>query len=207
MTRTNTTSTTRSVPTRLVLGSGALLAFTAVLMIPSLALAAEGGSGAWYEAWYFLVAGGAVNLGIYIWILVKFGGPKINSYLKNRKETIEEDMTEAARLREEAESRLDEVQAKIDKFDKERETILAEYRRIGESEKERIIAEAEAQATRIRKEAKLSAETEMVRAQQQIEQQVLEKALELAEKALEERVKPANHNALVDDTVKSLSAL
>jgi len=180
-------------------------AFAAVLLVPAQAFASEGGGSSW--SWYWQVAGGIVNFSLLAYVIIRFGGPKVALFLDARKDRIEKEMSEAARLREEAQTQLDTIEAKMKVLDEERQRLMDDYRAAGNAEKERIIASAEAQAFRIKEEARLTAETETSRARAQIEREMIELSLQMAESTLREQMKPAKQTELIKKTIDSLSAL
>ncbi|PJB36496.1 MAG: hypothetical protein CO108_23165 [Deltaproteobacteria bacterium CG_4_9_14_3_um_filter_63_12] len=180
-------------------------AFAAVLLVPAQAFASEGGGSSW--SWYWQVAGGIVNFSLLAYVIIRFGGPKVALFLDARKDRIEKEMSEAARLREEAQTQLDTIEAKMKVLDEERQRLMDDYRAAGNAEKERIIASAEAQAFRIKEEARLTAETETSRARAQVEREMIELSLQMAESTLREQMKPAKQTELIKKTIDSLSAL
>ncbi len=181
----------------------------AALMLPAVALASGGGGedGGFFSIWYIQLAGSIVNFTILVYLLIRFGGPKMTAFLENRKAIIERDMKEAARVKEEAHAAMDELRTRLDALDEERARILEEYEELGQAEHDRIIKEAQAQAARIAQEARMTAETEAQRARQKMERQVLEEALRLAEETLRKRVQAPQHKTLVDGTLKALSTM
>ena len=180
-------------------------AFAAVVLVPAQAFASEGGGSSW--SWYWQVAGGIVNFSLLAYVIIRFGGPKVALFLDARKDRIEKEMSEAARLREEAQTQLDTIEAKMKVLDEERQRLMDDYRAAGNAEKERIIASAEAQASRIKEEARLTAETETSRARAQVEREMIELSLQMAESTLREQMKPAKQTELIKKTIDSLSAL
>jgi len=173
--------------------------------VPAQAFASEGGGSSW--SWYWQVAGGIVNFSLLAYVIIRFGGPKVALFLDARKDRIEKEMSEAARLREEAQTQLDTIEAKMKVLDEERQRLMDDYRAAGNAEKERIIASAEAQAFRIKEEARLTAETETSRARAQVEREMIELSLQMAESTLREQMKPAKQTELIKKTIDSLSAL
>lgn len=173
------------------------------LLLPSTAFAA-GGESKW--AWYYQWAGAGLNMILIVFLIVKFARPAVQKSLTARKARIDSDIEEAERLRKEAKARLDELEGKISQLDAERDAILSEYREIGEGEQERILAQAERDADRIRKEAEIWSATERARAQNLIEREIAVMAVELAEQSLRDEMKVMTQKKLVDDTIAQLEA-
>ena len=178
-----------------------VLVAAALLLSPSLAFASEGGDTGW--AWYLQFAGSFVNFAILLYLIVRFGGPKIQASLKARKEKIERDMDEAARLRAEAKEELAGLRARVDKLDEERAALMSDYRKAGEAERDRIIEEAKAQAERIREEAVLASKSESTRARQGLQREILDRAFKEAEAQLKSQA--LDHTRLVDETITAIA--
>lgn len=148
-----------------------------------------------------------LNFAIFIWLIVKFGGPAIQDYFKNRRASIADAIEESERLRAEAESKLEEYSARLEKFDKEREELLDEFRDIGQREKERLIAEGKEQAERIREDAKAQAAREARNARGDMESQLLDRAVDMATEEIERRLNPLMHDRLIDRSIDSFKSL
>lgn len=177
----------------------------ALAWMPSVAFAAGGSEPA--EIPWVTIAGSAVNLLLLVALVYFLGWKKIQQGLKNRKESLEQEMSEARALREAAKSELEEIRERTASLDEERERILEEYRVLGETEKERIIKEAEAQAERIRTEAKRTIEYEIEHHRKALEREMLEHALKLADEALRKQVDKKKHNAMVNETIAELGSI
>ena len=138
-------------------------------------------------------------------LLGRFGYPPIVEYVKARHEKIGKDLTEAEKLRAEAEARLKEYEAKIANLDHEIATLLQGIRAEGEAERTRIVAAAEEQAQRLRREAEATIAQDMKRARHEIEQEVVTAAITTAERILRERVTDADQRGFVERYLVNLS--
>lgn len=150
-----------------------------------------------------------VNFSIFVFIIAKFGGGAINQGMAARREKLLSDIEEASRLRREAEEQLAAYQAKLDAFDQERAKLLAEFREVGERERERLIREGEAEAKSIVEDARGLGDREEMSAARGIEAKLVDRAMELAVADLQRQVNPMLQNRLIDrsiDNFKSLKA-
>lgn len=157
----------------------------------------------------YTIIGTIVNFAIFAFIIVKFGFGAFNTNLAARREKLLADIDEGARLRREAEEQLAAYQAKLDAFDEERAAILAEFRQIGERERDRLISEAQAEAASIVSDARGLGEREELSAAKGIETKLVDRALELAVADLRRQVNPMQQNRLIDrsiDNFKSMKA-
>jgi F-type H+-transporting ATPase subunit b len=176
--------------------------------------AAHGGGHAVHVNWYkapppagepqpFLAA--FFNFVVLALLLGRFGYPPIKEFVRARHESIAKELTEAQRLRAEAEARLKEYEAKIANLDHEIATLLQAIRAEGETERTRMIAAAEEQAQRLRRDAESTIAQDMKRARNEIEQEVVVAAITTAEKILRERITDADQRGFAERYLVSLS--
>lgn len=155
----------------------ALLLFS----VPAFAAPADG-----FPVVHWLVS--MVNVGIFLWIIVKYGGPHIQKFFANRRDVFLTHMNAAKRAREEAEARLDELNEKIEALEKERQALLDEYHAQGEREKQRIIETAKRQVEKMRQDAEATIDQEVKRAVAMLEEQAVDLAVEMARKKAVEKL-------------------
>lgn len=174
----------------------AVALIAAALLLSSPAYAAGGG--------WTLIIFQAINLAILLFLLVKFAGKPINRAIKAKAERVEKDIAEARRLHEEAQAMLAEYEAKLGGLDARAEELLEQYRQDGEQEKARLIAAAEAESERIRREAERSAKNEIERARARLEAEVVDLAIEAATQAVESRLTAVEQRRLTADYLGQL---
>lgn len=179
-------------------------AFLSALAVASQAFAAEGETHAPSTMEIVFVL---LNFAVFVFLIVKFGGPSIQAYYKNRRASIADAIEESRALRERAEQKLQEYSSKLDAFDREREQLLAEFRQFGAQEKERIIAEAEVQADRIREDAKIQAAQDARRARVALEGQLVDRAIDTATVEIQRRLNPLMQDRLIDRSIDQLKSL
>src|SRR3990170_6485092 len=85
----------------------------------------------------------AINFGILVIILYKFGKKPIQSMLQQRTEMIEKTLKEAREAKELAEKALREVDVRLKEKDKEIQEILSVTKRSGETERENLIQQGD----------------------------------------------------------------
>lgn len=171
----------------------------AILLLTGPAHAAGGG--------WTLIIFQAINLAILVFLLVKFAGKPLNRAIKAKAERVEKDIAEASKLHAEASAMLAEYEEKLAGLDARAEELLAQYRRDGEQEKARLIAAAEAESERIRREAERSAKNEIDRARARLEAEVVDLAIEAAEQAIRSRLTPVDHRRLTADYLGQLEEM
>jgi F-type H+-transporting ATPase subunit b len=146
-----------------------------------------------------------VNFAIFGFIIVKMGGPKVQSYLAGRHETVKHELAEAARLRLEAENKLAEYGKRVAEVNREVDTLIAEIRADADAEKQRILDDAATQAAAMKRDAEERIASEIARARAELEREVVAAAVAAADKILRERTTPADQKALFDGFLGSLT--
>ena len=146
-----------------------------------------------------------INLAIFVGIIYYFAGSKISAFFANRSDSIDRERSEARRLREEAQQRLDEYDLRLTSFEREREELLEEYKAQGERERERLIEEARGQIEKMRVDARRTIEQETRKAVAALERQAVDMAVEMAQRMARERLDDNQQRVLVDRFVVDLA--
>jgi F-type H+-transporting ATPase subunit b len=183
----------------------ALSAALLVALAPATAMAG-GGDGHGFP-WAHLITS-FVNFGIFLAIIIKFGGPKIQEHFAARREQLKANLEESQRLREAAQKKLDEYSERLTALEVEREVLLKDYREQGERERDKLIEDAKRQIEKMGADAEKAIAQETKKAIQQLERRAVMQAVELAEAAAVERLKADNaQDALVETFVSELGEL
>ena len=152
--------------------------------------------------------------GLMIWTLVTFGltfwalkhyafGP-IKKLIDERRDRIRRSLEEADKARDEARRLLEEHRALIGQARGQAEQILAEARRVAESQRKRVKDETEADRQRRLEETKRQIEAETQRALQQIRAEVAELTLVATAKVTGKVLDESDHRRLIEDAIKDL---
>ncbi|MFQ5514354.1 MAG: ATP synthase F0 subunit B [Myxococcota bacterium] len=137
-------------------------------------------------------------------ILIRFAGRPIRDFLIQRSRGIRREIeTSEARLSE-ARRALEELQARLERFEAEAQGIVAEMAAQAEAERVRAIERARATAERIRDEARRMAEQEIERARRELQNEAAELAATLAKELLRETLGPEDDRRLVREFVERL---
>ncbi len=144
------------------------------------------------------------NVAIVLFILMWKVRPLIQQYVRKRHTSIKEALEEAARLREEAQQRLDDYNTKIDAAEKEIDDMVAKIRASAEAEKVRIVAEAEAQAEAMKKDAEQRIAAEIEGARASLEREVVAAAVMAAEILVRDKATAADQVKIVDSFISDL---
>ena len=148
-----------------------------------------------------------INFVVFVSILIFFGRKGISDALKNRSNTIAEEILEAQRLQKQASDALVKYENMLTEFQAERERMLEQYRQQGEAEKEELIASGHKEADRIKADALRSAENERQSMQSRIERELVEEALKKAESLLVDNLKPQDHTRLTNEFFTQVESL
>lgn len=148
--------------------------------------------------------GPLVNFGILLVLGYMALTRSINPALSARREAVETEIATAKRMREEAEAMHREYAERAENLSTELEALKAEFVRAGEAERERIIADARAQAERIREDGARSVEHEVAALRESLRREAVAAAAEAAERAVRAAITPQDQVRLADDFMNSL---
>lgn len=152
--------------------------------------------------------------GLMIWTLVAFAltffvlkryafGP-IQKTIDARRERIRSAVEEADNARREARDLLEQHRELIGQAKTESAEILAEARRVADSQRERVKEETEADRQRRLEETRKQIEAETARALEQIRAEVANLALIATEKVAGLALTSADHRRLIDEAIGEL---
>lgn len=126
--------------------------------------------------------------------------------LNNRIKGIKEELEDLETRKAVTEKQLAEYNDKLALMEKEAEKIIAQYVQQGEDAKTRILKEAQATAEKLKEQAKKNIEYEFKQAKQQLQADILDKALAKAEKIIAERISDEDQGRLVDEYIDKVVA-
>ena len=146
----------------------------------------------------------AVNLGLLLALLIYLIRKPFLSFLKNRKERLRSEVDRAATAAERAKTTLEEYSAKLDAVASEVAALQENIRKQGETERDELVSAAERSCEMIKKEVEDTVRLETTKAVSEIQSEVVDSALALAEKMIKERVDAGFTTDSVDDFVKMI---
>jgi F-type H+-transporting ATPase subunit b len=145
-----------------------------------------------------------INFGILAGGYYLLGKKPVAAALQNRRDAIAKEIEEAQAMRREAEVRAKTYQAKLERLDEEMRSAREALLRAGEAERDRIVAEAKANAERMHKDAQFVIEQEMKQIRHDLWRETLDSAVGAAEELLKNRVTPADQERLAEDYLADL---
>jgi F0F1-type ATP synthase membrane subunit b/b' len=193
------------------------LPFLSVLLLPALAFAldaevaheeahGDGHSGQGEHGWdtTALVAS-FVNFVILIGVFVYLFKDKLNVFLRERKAEVANALSEAARLKAEAEAKHKEYTERMAKLDQELAQIKQDVIAAGIKERDRIMAEAEHKAARMRQEAHFLVEQQVKQLRGELAREAIDGAIAAAEALLLKSTTSYDQQRLAQDYLNALS--
>jgi F-type H+-transporting ATPase subunit b len=141
---------------------------------------------------------------ITLFVLKKFACGPIQNMLDERRDRIRRSIEEADKARVEARKLLEEHRALIGQARGQAEEILAEARRVADSQRQRVKEETEADRQRRLEETKRQIEAETHRALEQIRAEVAELTLVATTKVTGKVLDDEDHRRLIEDAIRDL---
>jgi F-type H+-transporting ATPase subunit b len=141
-----------------------------------------------------------VLVGLLVWVV----RTKVNPMLAARRDQVQSELAEAQRLRAEAERRHLEIASRLEKLDKEMGQIRAEMIKAGEAERDRIVAQAEEKAARMRKDTNFLIEQQIKQLRKDLSEEAANAVVRAAQELLQERTTEADRNRLAEAYLKRL---
>jgi F-type H+-transporting ATPase subunit b len=141
----------------------------------------------------FMLLNFAVLLGLLAWKLRPVG----EKVAQERHDLIKSALDEAARLRKQAADKLAEYEVRLKDADAEIKQLVDGMRADAESEKQRILAAAEAQAAQMKRDAELRIAAEIELARALLTREVTAASAAATEKLLREKMTAADQQTLV----------
>ena len=148
--------------------------------------------------------GALTNFVVLLFLVGRFAGPSMTRFVRERHETIAKQIEESTRLRDEAQRKLEEYSVKLTGLQAEIERLVSEIRADAENDRRRILAEAEARAQRMKRDAEQQIQAEMNRVKALLERETVLQAVAIAEKLIRDRAGQVQQKELADRFVKDL---
>ncbi|MCE2791817.1 MAG: F0F1 ATP synthase subunit B [Planctomycetota bacterium] len=136
-----------------------------------------------------------------LFVLTKFAWKPILAGLEKREKTISDQVDGAKRMYDEAKQNLAEYEQKLASVTQQANDILAEARKDAVTAKERILAEAAAEAEQQRQRAVADIRAAKDAAVRELAQKSADAAVGLAGKIVGRSLKDADHQNLISDSI------
>lgn len=146
-----------------------------------------------------------LNFVLLLGLLLWKGRPAARQMATDRHDLIKSALDEAAKLRDAAAKKLEEYETKLKAADAEIKTMVEGMRKDAETDKARILANAERQSAQMKKDAesRIAAEIELARAN--LTREVTAAAASATEKLLREKMQPTDQQKLVASFISDIT--
>jgi F-type H+-transporting ATPase subunit b len=145
-----------------------------------------------------------MNFAVLAVLLVVLLRKPISQTLNGRIKGIKDQLEDLEKKKKEAERQLVEYNERLTHLDKEADRIVAEYVKQGNDAKARILQEAKASAKKIEEQARKTIAHEFDRAKEQLQAEVLERALAKAEDIIKGNITSTDQDRLVDEYLEKV---
>ena len=145
-----------------------------------------------------------VAFGITLWVLKRYAFGPVQKLIDERRDRIRQSIEEADRAREEARSLLEEHRALIGQAKSQAEEILAEARKVADTQRERLRGEIEEDRQRRLEETQRQIDQATTQALGEIRREVASLSLLAAEKITRKTLTDADQQRLVDEALSEI---
>jgi F-type H+-transporting ATPase subunit b len=145
-----------------------------------------------------------LNFAILAGAYAYFGKKPIEAALKTRRETVSKQIEEAQKIKHEAEARSKQYAHKLDDLGTELATTRATLAAAGETEKARIVRDAEEKAARMQKDALFLLDQERKQAHADLQREAVHAALAQAEELLKTKLTVADQERVAEEFLATL---
>jgi F-type H+-transporting ATPase subunit b len=145
-----------------------------------------------------------VTFGLAVFLLWRLFWKPLAKFMRDRRESIERDISESQRARAESEAMYAQMKVRLDEIDERAAAALAVAEEEGRKTRAEIIRDAQAEAKRLLESASRQIAEEKVRAINELRAETVSLATLMAEKALGQSLDAQVQQRLVDDFAKEL---
>lgn len=148
-----------------------------------------------------------VNFGIFAVLLFVLLRKKVVSYYQEREAQFKQALIKAEHARKEAEEQKKLIQQKLEKLEMSAAEDVARAKKEAEELKQKIVHDAQDIMAGMKKDAELSAQSEINRAKQELREELLTQALELSKKLLKEKMNEPDQKRLQNEFVDKIQVV
>jgi F-type H+-transporting ATPase subunit b len=186
----------------------ALAGFGVVLLLAGAALAAEaahGGGGHGIDSAKLQeLLWRTVNFVVFAAVLIKLASKPLKKLFAQRSEEVATDLEELEARQTEAEKAVQAAETRLAEVAQEREKIIQQYMAEGELEKAKILEKANMVAARLKDMAALTIQQETKKASQNLREEVVGMATQMATDMIKDKATYADQQGLVEEYLKKV---
>jgi F-type H+-transporting ATPase subunit b len=150
---------------------------------------------------------GVVSFAIVLFLLTRFAFPKLREVVEKREQEIQQNLESAEEAKAEARKQLEDYKKQLAEARSEANRIIEDSRGQAEQVRKDITAKAEKDAETIVARAQEQIEAERLRTIQELQSQIADLSIELAEKVVGRSLDGKSQRELVDAYIKEVSAM
>lgn len=154
------------------------------------------------DGWTFLAQ--MCNLAIQLLVFKKFLLQPVKKVIAERKAKADNEIANAQKLREEAESMKAEYEQNLQNARAEANQIVASAQKTAALRSEELLGEARAQASALKQKAEADIAQERKKAVNEVKDEIGGIAMEIASKVVEREICEADHKDLIDEFIKNV---
>ncbi len=148
----------------------------------------------------------AINFILYAGLLYFFALPAVRSFLRSRREEVVATMEQASSKKRQAEALVGEYRTKLAGVDQEVRSIHRSFQVEAETERNRLLGEAQALAAKIREDARFLAAQETKAAQQMVREEMAVRAEAAARELVQKHISAEDQGRLAQDFLQGIGA-
>lgn len=177
-----------------------------MLLAPATAFAAAGGHGEAHGIPSF-VMWQAINFTLFALLMFFFLRKPVVNYFRGREESFKSALVKAEAARKEAEQRRNEIKRKIEQIESTAEQSIANARAEAQALREKITQEAAELSRNLKDEAHQAAQHEVVRATNQLRDELLSQAMTLSKQLLADKMAEPDQKRLQTEFVDKIEVV
>ncbi|MFV1956685.1 MAG: ATP synthase F0 subunit B [bacterium] len=179
-----------------------IIVLTAVLL-PAAVFAATGEGSSTGRQLYDLVMR-IINFAILLGALIYFLRKPARSFIENSVEAIRKLIKDAEETRKTAEAKMKEAEEKFAGLSRQVEELMEHAREESETEKARILSEAEKAVEKLKREASQAIQQELKKSQEELRNEVAQIAVTIAREIIRENIQEKDHTRFVEEYLEKL---
>ena len=182
---------------RFLLSALPVMLVTLLLAVPAFCVSAGGEVD--HKAQLYDFAWRLLNFAVLVYILYKLAWKRLVNFFRNRREDIKTSLAESNDRKVEAEDKFKEYEVKLTKATDDIQNISEMIKAQGLAEKQKLIADAEKAAEKMKEDARARMDQEMKKAGSQLRTEAVELSIKVAEDILKRNVSQEDHEKMVKE--------
>jgi F-type H+-transporting ATPase subunit b len=149
----------------------------------------------------------ALNFAALVFIMVKFLSKPIAAGLGGRKHQIQDELETMKEKRDEAEQAYKAFELRLAGMEGEMSELVEKAKAMAEDERTRILAEAEASAKDVQRQAEAAVQGALAHAKSQLQAEIAEQAVVMAEELIVKNLTPEDQVAITEQYLERVGAV